>query len=37
MMEKLDLDEDTPIESKMLTKAIENAQTTVEIPELPVP
>ena len=30
MMEKLDLDEDTPIESKMLTKAIENAQTTVE-------
>ena len=30
MMEKLDLDEDTPIENKMLTKAIENAQTTVE-------
>ena len=30
MMEKMDLDEDTPIESKMLTKAIENAQTTVE-------
>ena len=30
MMEKLDLDEDTPIESKMLTHAIENAQTTVE-------
>ena len=25
------------IESKMLTKAIENAQTTVESPELPVP
>ena len=30
MMEKVDLDEDTPIESKMLTRAIENAQTTVE-------
>ena len=30
MMEKLKLDEDTPIESKMLTKGIENAQTTVE-------
>ena len=30
MMEKCDLDEDTPIENKMLTKAIENAQTTVE-------
>ena len=30
MMEKLDLDEDTPIENKMLTRAIENAQTTVE-------
>ena len=30
MMEKMDLDEDTPIESKMLSKAIENAQTTVE-------
>ena len=30
MMEKFDLDEDTPIETKMLTKAIENAQTTVE-------
>ena len=30
MMEKMKLDEDTPIESKMLTKAIENAQTTVE-------
>ena len=30
MMEKFDLDEDTPIENKMLTKAIENAQTTVE-------
>ncbi|MCI2057947.1 MAG: preprotein translocase subunit SecA [Oscillibacter sp.] len=30
MMEKISLDEDTPIESKMLTKAIENAQTTVE-------
>ena len=30
MMEKLDLDEDTPIENKMLTGAIENAQTTVE-------
>ena len=29
-MEKMDLDEDTPIESKMLTRAIENAQTTVE-------
>ena len=30
MMEKFDLDEDTPIENKMLTMAIENAQTTVE-------
>ena len=30
MMEKFDLDEDTPIENKMLTKAIENAHTTVE-------
>ena len=30
LMERLDLDEDTPIENKMLTKAIENAQTTVE-------
>ena len=30
MMEKFDLDEGTPIENKMLTKAIENAQTTVE-------
>ena len=30
MMEKFDLDEDMPIENKMLTKAIENAQTTVE-------
>ena len=30
MMEKFDLDEDTPIENRMLTKAIENAQTTVE-------
>ena len=30
MMEKFDLDEDTPIENRMLSKAIENAQTTVE-------
>ena len=30
MMERFDLDEDTPIENKMLTKGIENAQTTVE-------
>ena len=30
MMERFDLDEDTPIENKMLTKALENAQTTVE-------
>ncbi len=30
MMEKFDLDEDTPIENRMLTRAIENAQTTVE-------
>ena len=30
MMEKMSIDEDTPIESKMLTRAIENAQTTVE-------
>ena len=30
MMDRFDLDEDTPIENRMLTKAIENAQTTVE-------
>ncbi len=30
IMEKMNLDEDTPIEQKMLTKAIEQAQTTVE-------
>ena len=30
MKEKISLDEDTPHESKMLTKAIENSQTTVE-------
>ena len=30
IMEKMQLDEDTPIEQKMLTKAIEQAQTTVE-------
>ncbi|MCI2106934.1 MAG: preprotein translocase subunit SecA [Intestinimonas sp.] len=30
MMEKLGVDEDTPIEQKMLTKAIENAQKQVE-------
>ena len=30
MMERFDMDEDTPIEAKMLSKAIENAQTTVE-------
>ncbi|MBP3485647.1 MAG: preprotein translocase subunit SecA, partial [Oscillospiraceae bacterium] len=30
LMERVDLDEDTPIEAKMLTKAIENSQTTVE-------
>ena len=30
MMEKFNLDENVPIENKMLTKAIENAQTTVE-------
>ena len=30
MMEKFSLDENTPIETKMLTKSIENAQTTVE-------
>ena len=30
IMERMNLDEDTPIENKMLTKAIENAQTTVE-------
>ena len=30
MMEKFDLDEDTPIENRWLTKSIENAQTTVE-------
>ena len=30
IMEKVALDEDTPIESKILSKSIENAQTTVE-------
>ena len=30
LMERLNLDEDTPIENKMLSKAIENAQTSVE-------
>ena len=30
MKDKIALDEDTPLESKMLTKAIENSQTTVE-------
>ena len=30
LMERFDFDEDTPIENRMLTKAIENAQTTVE-------
>ncbi len=30
LMDRFDLDEDTPIENRMLTKAIENAQTTVE-------
>ena len=30
MMERMNIDEDTPIENKMLTRAIEQAQTTVE-------
>ena len=30
LMERLDIDEDTPIENKMLTKSIENAQMSVE-------
>ena len=30
MMDRFNLDEDTPIENKMLTKSIENAQTSVE-------
>ena len=30
LMERLDIDEDTPIENKMLSKSIENAQTSVE-------
>jgi len=30
LMEKMNLDEDTPIENKMLTRSIEQAQTTVE-------
>ena len=30
MMERFELDENTPIETKMLTKSIENAQTSVE-------
>ena len=30
MMERLNIDEDTPIENKMLSRAIEQAQTTVE-------
>ena len=31
MMERMNIDEDTPIENKMLSRAIEQAQTTVEI------
>ena len=30
LMDRLDIDEDTPIENRMLTKGIENAQTSVE-------
>ena len=30
LMERFDLDEDTPIDAKMLSRSIENAQTTVE-------
>ncbi|MBQ2607340.1 MAG: preprotein translocase subunit SecA [Oscillospiraceae bacterium] len=30
LMERLDIDEDTPIENKMLSRSIENAQTSVE-------
>ena len=30
LMERMDIDEDTPIESKMLSRAIDQAQTTVE-------
>ena len=30
MMERMNIDEDTPIENKMLSRAIEQAQTTVE-------
>ncbi len=30
LMERLDMDEDTPIDAKMLSKSIENAQTSVE-------
>ena len=30
LMDRLDIDEDTPIENKMLSKSIENAQTSVE-------
>ncbi len=37
MMERFDLDEDTPIENKMLTKAIENCPDHRGVPELPVP
>ena len=37
MMEKLGVDEDTPIEQKMLTNAIENAQKQVESRQLPDP
>ena len=37
MMETLGLDEDTPIENKMLSSAIENAQTHGGEPQLPVP
>ena len=30
LMDRMNLDEDTPIENKMLSKSIENAQTSVE-------
>ena len=36
MMDTLGLDEDTPIDAKILTNAIENAQKQRGMPELPV-
>ena len=37
MMETLGVDEDTPIDAKMLSNAIENAQKQGGVPQLPDP